>query len=194
MVADRLDVGEAAVRDVQHPELTGDADVLQHRPPEQGHLAAACDGGVGELLDAMHVARETGHDDPATPLREEDPAQRLSDCALAARIARQLGVRRVGEQEPDAFAGGNLPDAGEVGPAPVDRRQIKLEVAAVEHDALRGVEGEGEAARHRVRHRDELDLEGTDLAPLAVAHLDQRCLLAEPGLVEAVTGEAEGQP
>ena len=95
--------------------------------------------------------------------------QRLADAALAAGVARQLGVGRVGEQQPDALAGGDLADAGEVGPPPVDRRQVELEVAAVEHDALRGVEGEGEAARHRVGDGDELDLEGADLAPLAVA-------------------------
>ena len=71
--------------------------------------------------------------------------------------------------------------------------QVQLEVAAVEHDALGGVEGEGEAARHRVRHGDELDVERADLAPLAVAHRHERRLLAEARLVEAVAGEPEGQ-
>ncbi len=180
VVADRLDVGEAAVRDRQHSEVAGDADVLHHGPAQESHLAAACDRGVGELLDAVHVAREAGHHDPATPLSEEDPAKRLADRALTAGVAGQLRVRRVGEQEADTFGGGHLTDPREVGPPPVDRCQVKLEVAAVENDALSGVEGEGEPARHRVRHRDELDLERADLAPLAVPHLHEACLLAEP--------------
>ena len=182
-----------AVRDRQHAELEGDADVLQHRAAQERDLAAARDGGVGELLDAVDVAREAGDDDPPTPLRQEDPAQGLADAALAAGVAGQLRVRRVREQQADAFGGGDLADPGQVRAAPVDGVQVELEVAAVEHDALGGVEGEGEAVRHRVRHRDELDVERPDPAPLAVAHRHERGLLAEPCLVQAVAGEPERQ-
>ena len=41
--------------------------------PSSATLRPACDGGVGELLDAVHVAREAGHDDPTAPLGDEDP-------------------------------------------------------------------------------------------------------------------------
>ena len=66
-----------------------------------------------------------------------------------------------------------------------------LKSPAVEHHALGSVKGEGEAARHRVRHRDELDLERADLAALTVADRHEGRLLPETSLVQAVAGEAE---
>src|ERR1039457_3055426 len=69
-------------------------------------------------------------------------------------LPRQLRVRRVCEQEADAFGGGDLPNSGEIRPTPVHRSQVQLEVAAVEHDALGRVEGKRKTARYRVRHRD----------------------------------------
>ncbi len=64
--------------------------------------------------------------------------------------------------------GGQGAHAGEVGPSPVDRIEIELEVARVEDDPLRREEGGGERVRHRVGDRNELDLTGPDLPPLAV--------------------------
>ena len=75
---------------------------------------------------------------------------RLSACSRnSARIAAPtvdsdgvkpgpLGVRRVGQQQPDAaVAAGELAEQREVGAAAVDRREVELEVAGVEDRALR---------------------------------------------------------
>ena len=48
-----------------------------------------------------------------------------------------LGVGGVGHQQPDALGGGDGADAGEVGEPAVDRREVELEVARVQDDALR---------------------------------------------------------
>ena len=56
----------------------------------------------------------------------------------------------------------------EVGAAAVDGREVELEVPRVQDDPLGRVEGDGEALRHRVRDRDELDVERSDPAPLAI--------------------------
>ena len=102
-----------------------------------------------------------------------------------------VGVGGVGQQQPDALLVAERADAGEVGEATVDRGEVELEVAGVEDHALRRVERGGEAVGHRVRDRDELDVERADLAPLAVGDRDQLGAVEQPGLVDAVAGQAE---
>ena len=58
---------------------------------------------------------------------------------------------------------GELAEPGEVGAARIDRREVELEVAGVQDDALRGVHRDGVSVRHRVGDRDELDDERADL-------------------------------
>ncbi len=84
-------------------------------------------------------------------------------------------------------------DAGQVGEAAVDRREVELEVAGVEDHALRGVEGGGEAVGHRVGDGDELHVEGPDPAPLAVGDRDELGAVEQAGLLDAVAGQAEGE-
>ena len=47
--------------------------------------------------------------------------------------------------------------------------------------------------RHRVGHRDELDLARPDPAALPVAHGDQLGAVEQSGLLDAVPGQAEGE-
>ncbi len=103
--------------------------------------------------------------------------KRLSACSRnSARIAAPtvasdgvkpgaLGVRRVGEQQPDAtVAAGDLAEQREVGVAAVDRREVELEVAGVDDRALGREERDREAVRHRVRDGDELAVDRADAA------------------------------
>ena len=88
-------------------------------------------------------------------------------------MAVALGVGGVGEEQADALVVGDGADAGEVGEAAVDRREVELPVARVQDHALRRVERGGEPVGHRVGDRDELDVERADLAALAVGHRDE---------------------
>ena len=86
---------------------------------------------------------------------------------------------------------GDRADAGEVGATAVDRGEVELEVARVQDHALRRVHGDGVGVRHRVGDGDELDVERADHAPLAVGDDDQLGLAQQPGLLDAVAGQAE---
>ena len=69
----RLVVGNA-----QQPHGPGQRHVLGHRTTQRGHDPPVGDGGVGDLLDAVDVAGEAGHDDPlvADGRRTARPAPR----------------------------------------------------------------------------------------------------------------------
>jgi len=55
-------------------------------------LAARGHRRVDDLLDAVHVAGEAGHDDPLVGLGEEHPAQDDADGRLRRGVTRLLGV------------------------------------------------------------------------------------------------------
>ena len=190
---DLVDVDQDAVGDVRMPEAAGELDVLAHRAAEGGHLAAAGHGGVDDLLDAVDVAGEAGHHDPAPGPGHEDPAHGEPDRALRGREAGLLGVGRVGQEQPDPLGRGQGTDAGQVGPAAVDRLEVELEVARVQDHPLGGVEGDGEGVGHRVGDGDELDVAGTDPQPLAVGHRHEARPAGEARLVDPVAGQAEGE-
>ena len=105
----------------------------------------------------------------------------------SSALVESLSSRRM--PSPDDSA----PMRAEVGEAAVDRREVELEVARVQDRALRRVEGGGEALRHRVGDRDELDLARPDAPALAVAHRDQLGAVEQPGLLDAVAGQAQRQ-
>jgi hypothetical protein len=116
-----------------------------------------------------------------------------SDTALGIGEPRLLGIGRVGQKQPDSGIVGECAYTGEVGAATVDRGEVDLEVAGVQDDSLRGVEGDRETVRDRMRDGDELDLEGTDLPALAVFDGDELRPVHQAGLFDAVAGETEGQ-
>ena len=104
-----------------------------------------------------------------------------------------VGVGGVAHEEAHALLVGDRAHAGQVGEATVDRREVELPVAGVHDHALRRVERGGEAVRHGVGDRDELDVERTDLAALAVGDRDEVGVAEQPGLLDAVLGQPEGE-
>ena len=123
-------------RDLQIAQVAGDAHVADHRAADEGDPAAVLVGRVEDLLDAVHVAGEAGHDDALLGVRE-DLAQDVRDVALGRDEARDLGVRRVGEEEVDALLA--QPREGvQVGEAAVQRELVHLEVAGVRRPCPRG--------------------------------------------------------
>ena len=108
-------------------------------------------------------------------------------------MAVLVGVGGVGQQQADALVAGDRADAGQVGEAAVDRGEVELEVAGVQDHALRGVERGGEAVGHRVGDGDELHVERADHAALAVGDRDELGAVEQPGLLDAVAGQAEGE-
>ena len=192
-VADVLDVDDRRLGDVQQPHLAGQPHVLLHRQAERGDLAAEGDGGIGDLLHAVHVAGEAGDDDAAALVLVEQVVEHRADALLAAAVAVAVGVGGVAHEEAHALVVGDGAHAGEVGEPPVDRGEVELPVARVHQHALRRVERGGEAVGHRVGDRDELHVEGPDLAALAVDDRDQVGVAEQPRLLDAVPGQAQGE-
>ena len=146
-------------------------------------------GRVQDLLDAVDVAGEARHDDPLAGVRE-DRAQDVGDVPLGRDEARDLGVRRVGEEEVDALLA-EPRERVQVGEAAVQRELVHLEVAGVDHHARGGADGDGQGVRDGVVDRDELAVEGADALAVALRHLEG--VRADAVLLELRLDQGEGQ-
>ena len=176
--------------DVDVAEVAGDVEVLAHRAPNDGDLAAALDRHVRGLLHAVDVRREAGHED-SSRTQGKERAKGLADEPLRAGRARPLGVRRVAEQEVDSPVS-DLGERPDVGAEPVDRRVVELPVAGVHDPACASFDDERHRVRDRVRDADHLHPERPELERLVVrAGLDELRCLAEPVLVELGLDERE---
>ena len=114
----------------------------------------------------------------------------LRDVPLGRDEARDLGVRRVGEEQVDAL----LAQPGErvqVGEAAVQRELVHLEVAGVDHHAGGGADGDRQGVRDGVVDRDELAVERPDALAVALRHLEG--VRADAVLLELGLDEGEGQ-
>ena len=186
-----FDVDEGVVGNLQHPEVPRHADVLLHGTADGGHLASGADGRVDDLLHAVDVTRERRGDDPAVSVLVEQGAQYRTDAGLARRVPVLLRVRRIAQQQAHALVGGDGTDARQVGATSVHGREIQLEVARVQDDPLRRVHGHREGVRNRVRHGDELHVEGSDHATFAVSHHHQIGAPQQSGFLDATTRQTQ---
>ena len=168
---DVVDVDERRVGDLDDPEVAPHPHVLLHAQPERGDDASGGHRGVHDLLDPVEVAGEAGRDDAAIGLLHEQLPQHTADTRLARRVAVLLGVGGVGQEQTDALVRRERADATEVGAPAVDRGEVELEVARVEDDPLRGVQGDRVRVGHGVGDRDELHVERADVTTFAVAAL-----------------------
>src|SRR5712692_7793734 len=114
-------------------------------------------------------------------------SHRRADRDLRRSESGPLRVGGVGEQQLDATCSlGDLTDQREVGLAAVDRREVELEVTAVQNGARRRVVGGGECVGYRVRDGDELAVERPDRTPFAVVHRDQFGAAENAGLLDPI--------
>ena len=174
---------------VQVAQVAGDPHVAHHRAPDEGDLAPVLGGRVQHLLDPVHVGGEAGHDDPLRGVGE-DLVEHRGDVALGADDAGHLGVGGVGQQQVDALAA-EPREPGQVGQPVVERELVHLEVAGVQHDAGRGLDGHRHRVGDRVVDREELKVEGPPRAGVALLHLDR--LRGQPVLGELGLHQRQGQ-
>ena len=180
-VADLECIDQVALVDLEIAQLARHAGVREHRATGHDDLAVALLGGVADLLQTMDMARERGHEHAARGVLDGMEDLR-SDLGLGLGEARNRGVGGVGEQKVDPLLG-ELADRRVVGGHAVDRRLVELEVARVEHRALRCLDEDAERAGDRVRHREEVERDAAEVHVAAV--LD----LAELGRADAELGE-----
>jgi hypothetical protein len=160
------------------------------RPTQaSGHLAATGLRRVEDLLDAVHVAGEAGHDD-ASRGGPEDRLDGRGELPLGRGEARDLGVGGVGEEERDTF----LTQPGEspqVGDPTVEGELVHLEVAGVQQHPRVGPHRHGQAVGDRVVDGDELAVERVQVDP--APRLDLDGLGTDAELLELRLDEGQGQ-
>jgi len=137
------------------------------------------------------LAGETGGDDAPTFVLGEESPQDVTDLALARRVTLFLGVRAVGEQQANSRSVRQRTETGQVGATTIDRREVDLEVARMQHDSLRSVKCNGVGMGHRMCHRDELDVERPDASCLAVGDRDEIRAAEQTRFFDAVTGKTQ---
>ncbi len=103
--------------------------------------------------------------------------------ALAGRIAGPLHVGRVLQQRQHA-ALAVLGKRVQIERLVVERREIDLEVAGVDHDADRRLDRQGHAIHQRMSHPDRLDGERADGELFLGRDLDERGLVEQMMLFE----------
>ena len=189
-----FDVDDRVRGHVEQAELTGHRDVVHHRSAEERDLAATTDRGVRDLLDAVQVRSEAGDDQAAIGVLAHERPHRVTHRRLRRGEARPFRVGRVGEQQPDATVHPrDLAEEREVRVPPVDRCEVELEVAGVDDRAGGREERGGEAVRHRVRDGDELAVERSDAAALAVEDGNERRPVDQTRFLDAIARHRERQ-
>ena len=176
------------------PISRASAHVLLHRQAERGDLAAEGDGGVGDLLHPVHVAGEAGDDDAPALVLVEQVVEHGADALLGAGVPvrrRRWWSRPSAGGRPARTAMEPMRARSVSRPSTGVRSSFQSPVCMI--TPCGRVEGGGEAVRHRVRDGDELDVERTDLAALAVGDRDQLGVAEQPRLLDAVAGQAEGE-
>ena len=141
-------------------QVFGNLRRVVHRAADERDLAAMLAGHFHRQLDAMNGRRETGDEQPPLGARE-DFVELAAHRALARRVALALDVGRVLQQREHAlfavFGKGVQIEEPVVG-----RRGIDFEVAGVNDDAQRRVNGERHAIHQAMRYLDRVNGEGAD--------------------------------
>ena len=114
-----------------------DGHVADHGTSDEHDLAAVLVGGVHDLLHAVHVAGEAGHDDLASGLCER-LVERRTDGGLRLDEARDLGVGGVHHQQIHTLFA-KLAEFHQIGDAVVERQLVELDVAGVDKRAGGGL-------------------------------------------------------
>src|SRR5439155_27049431 len=147
-------------RDLQVPEPLRDLRVPHHPAPDERDLAIELHREVHENLHPVDAGGERRDDQPPGGARE-DFLEGLDDIDLRSGEAPPVDVGAVGEERKHV-RGAQLREAVDVEVLAVDRRLVDLEVARVDHDADRGMDGESNAIGDAVRDADEFNRERAD--------------------------------
>ena len=122
-------------RHFQVAQIDRHADVVLHAASRDEDAAAGGLGAVDHLLDAGDKGGEGGDDDAPLGSRH-NLMERFADDLLRWSVARDLRVRRVGEEEEHALVAA-AGQSGKIRAIPHHGRMVELEVASVDDEADR---------------------------------------------------------
>src|SRR5450759_559619 len=180
------------VGNLEETELARSLEVGLKAPPYDGDAPAELACRSHQVLDAVDVGREVGHDDASGGVGE-DPLEGRVQVALRARASRPLGVGRVAEQEQHSFIA-EPAKASHVRGVSVGWVRIQLEVARIDDLSDWGVDGQSHGVGYGMTHGDRFHTKRPQLYRVANAHLTEVGLAQETVLLQLRFDEPEGQP
>ena len=89
-------------RNSQVAQIPSDTHVAHHGTADVDHLALVGDSRVEDLLHAVDVGGEAGHDHPL-PAGGEHPFESGADVSLRCRETRNFGIGRVDHEQVDTL-------------------------------------------------------------------------------------------
>src|SRR5579862_5109472 len=190
-IAKLAGIDDEARRRVDIAKILRDLSALDHGAADDGHLAAMLAGEVERNADAVDGRREAAEEDFLFCVGE-DFVEAGNDGAFAGRIAGTLHVGGVLQQGQHA-ALAVLSEGMQVEGLFVERREIDLEIAGMDHDADRRLNREGNAVDQRMGDADRLDGERADGELFARRDLDELGFVEQLVFFEASFDVGEGE-
>ena len=188
-----LDVDEHPFGSVQVSQLQGHLGVVGHAAAAHCHLAAVLHRQVDDLLDAVEVGGEGGDDDALFVRPAEQVRKALGHLLLGGGEAGALGVGGIAQQRQHAL-GAVLREGGQVGGPAGEGGVVHLEVAGLDDDARRALDGEGHRVGDGVVHMDGVDGKAAQLELAPGGDLHQLGAAQQAVLFQLVLDEADGEP
>ena len=138
-------------------ELRGDPHDVFHAAPSDGDLTAIACGHVDNLLDAVYVRGEGGHDNPLFTATEEG-IEAGAHAFFGLGEPRAVGVGGVGQHDQHTLVA-QLTQASQVNHTALDGGGVNLKVACVQTGANRALDGEAYGVGDGMVGTDELHRE-----------------------------------
>ena len=186
-------VDEHIVRHMKIAQFLRHLGIGHHTAPADGHLAAVLDGQVHDLLDTINVGGEGRYDNALFLGSGKQPAHPLRHRLFGSGKAGTLGVGGIRQQRKNASApilrdGGQVRDriAGQ-------RRVVDLEVAGMNDNAGRTLDGKSQRIGNGMVHMDRLHRETAQLDLLAGAYLVENGAGGQTMLLQLVFDQSDGE-
>ena len=138
-------------------QLRAEARDVHHASSDQTYAAVTPYGSVDNHLDAVNVACEH-RDDDTSLCAVEKIVERFADFSFAHGVAGTLDIGGIRHQKKNAFRAQSAQPA-QIHQLAVDGRIIHLEIARVNDNAHRRMNGQGACSGDGVAHADKLYFE-----------------------------------
>ena len=184
-------IDDQAVGNFDVAEVFGNLGGIVHGAAEEGDFASVLVSELHREIDAVNRRREA-RDEKAAFGVGENFVELAADGALAGRVSLALDVGGILKQRQHAVLA-VFGEGVQVEEFVVGGRGIDFEIAGVNDDAERRVDGERDAIDQAVRDLNGMNGEGSGLEALVGAHFAQVGVVEQAVLVEFVfdVGERE---
>ena len=175
-------------------KIAGLARRLVHAPqraPDQGDVAVVDARGLGDRLQPRDIRGKTSDGDSPV-VTADQVGQGLAQFAFRAGAAGLQRVCRVADDREHALVA-DLAQSVLIGRRADQRLGIELPIAGVQHRAGRGADHDGVRLGDRMRQRDQLEIERSDLKAAGHRHGRNTHLAGEAALDELCPQHGGGE-